>query len=76
MVAAVDNFDLSGLSDAMSRVEHAISQNDADQQIDGCGDDGDEYFEEHVEWYSGNCDDELEESAYTVGPPTDDPELL
>ena len=31
--AAVDNFGLSGLSEAASRIENAISWNDADQQI-------------------------------------------
>ena len=34
VVAAVDNFDLSGLSEAASRVENANSWNDADQPID------------------------------------------
>ena len=42
VVAAVDNFDLSGLSEAKSRIEHAISWNDADQQMDEYGDDDDE----------------------------------
>ena len=32
--------------------------------------------EDDVEWHTGDCDDELDESAYAVGPPTDDPELL
>ena len=27
-------------------------------------------------WYTGDCDDELDETAYTVGTPTDNPELL
>ena len=39
-------------------------------------DDGDEYCEEDVGWYIGDCDDELDETSYTVGTPTDDPELL
>ena len=26
--------------------------------------------------YTGDCDDELDETAHTVGTPTDDPELL
>ena len=39
-------------------------------------DDDDEYYEDDVEWHTGNCDDELEESAYTVGTPTDYTELL
>ena len=29
-----------------------------------------------MNWYTGDCDDELDETAYTVGTPTDDPELL
>ena len=33
VVAAVDNFDLSGFSEAASRIENAISWDDADQQI-------------------------------------------
>ena len=76
MVAAVDNFDLSGLSEAASRIENAISWNDADQQIVEDENDDDEYYEEDVDWYTGDCDDELDETAYTVGTPTDDPELL
>ena len=66
----MDNFDLSG------RIERVISWNDADQQIDEFGDDDDENCEEHVDWHTGDCDDELEESADTMGPPTNDPELL
>ena len=76
MIAAVDNFDLSGLSDAVSRIEHETSWNDVDQQIDECGYDDDEYEEDDVECHNGGDDDELEESAYTVGPPTDVPEDL
>ena len=76
VVAAMDNFDLSGLSDAASRIEHAISWNDAEQQIDEDGDDDVVNYEENVDWYTGDCDGELEESPYKVGPPTDDPELL
>ena len=33
VVAAVDNFDLSGLSEAASRIENAISWHDTDPQI-------------------------------------------
>ena len=40
--AAVDNFDLSGLSEAASRIEHAMSWNDSDQHVDEYGDDDDE----------------------------------
>ena len=54
IVAAVDNFDLSGPSEAASLIENAISWNDTDPQIV----------------------DELDETAYIVGTPTDDPELL
>ena len=42
-VAAMGNFDLSGLSEAASRIEHAIFWIDADQQIDEYGDDDDAY---------------------------------
>ena len=42
VVAAVDNFDLSGHSEATSRSENAISWNYADQQIDEYEDDDDE----------------------------------
>ena len=76
MVAAVDKFDLSRLSETASRIEHAISWNDVDQHIDEYGGDDEEYSEDDVAWHTGDDDDELEESAYTVGPPTDDPELL
>ena len=38
-------------------------------------DDGDNYAED-VEWYAGDCDEELDDTAYTAGTPTDDPELL
>ena len=30
----------------------------------------------NVDWYAGDCDDELDDIAYTAGSPTDDPELL
>ena len=76
MVAAVDNFDFSGLSETASGVENATSLNDADQHINEYEDDDDEHYEEDVDWYIGDCDDELDETAYTVGTPTDDPELL
>ena len=76
VVAAVDNFDLSGLSEAASRIENSISWNDADQQINECEADGDEYDEEDVDRYTGDCDGELDETGYTVGTRTGDPELL
>ena len=49
MVAAVDNFDLSGFSEAASRIKKSIPWNDADQQINECEDDDDEYCEEDVD---------------------------
>ena len=76
VVAEVDNFDLSGLSEAASRIENAISWNDADKQTNENADDKDEYYEEDVDWYTGDCDDELDVTAYTVGTPTGDPVLL
>ena len=75
VVAAVDNFDLSGLSEAASRIENAISWNDTDPQIVEYEDD-DGNYKEDVEWYTGDFDDELDETAYTAGTPTDDPERL
>ena len=57
--------------EAASCIEYAISWNDADHQNDDA-----EYCEDDVDWHTGECDDELEESAHTVGTPTDDPELL
>ena len=38
MVAATGIFYMSGLSEAASRIEHAIFWNDVDQQIDADGD--------------------------------------
>ena len=61
---------------AASRIENAISRNDADRQINEYEDDDDEYCEEDVDWYTGECDDELDGTAYTVGTPTDDTEFL
>ena len=61
LVATVDDFALSGLSEAASRIEHTVSWNDADQQIDMYGDDDDENNEDDVDWQNGKCDDELEE---------------
>ena len=52
--------------------ENAIAWNDTDPQIVEYEDDDDDYNEEHVDY----CDDELDEAAYTVGAPKDDPELL
>ena len=36
--------------------------------------DDDDCYEEDVDWYTGDFDDELDETAYTAGTPTDDPE--
>ena len=44
--------------------------------IVGYEDDDDDHSEEDVDWCTGNCDGELDETAYTAGTPTDDPELL
>ena len=73
--AAVDNFDLSELSEAAARIENAKSWNDTDPQME-YEDDDDDNYEEDVDWYTGDCDDELDDTAYTAGTPTDDPELL
>ena len=40
------------------------------------GDYDDDYCEDDVDWQAGDCDDEFEESAFTMDPPTDDPDLL
>ena len=76
VVAAADNFDLSELSEAAARIEKAISWNDTDPQIVEYEDDDDDHIEEDVDWYAGDCDDESDDTAYTAGTPTDDPELL
>ena len=47
-----------------------------DPQIGGYEDDDDDYYEEDVDWYTGDCDGELDETEYTAGTPTDDPKLL
>ena len=54
--------DVSGHSEAAPRIQHASSWYDADQQIDDYVDD-DEYYEDDDDWHTGDCDDELEESA-------------
>ena len=53
-----------------------MSWNDTDPQIAESEDDDDDHFEEDVDWYAGDCDDKLDDTAYTVGTPTDNPELL
>ena len=65
-------FDLSGNSEAASRTENAISWDDTDPQIVEHEDDDGDYYEEDVDWYTGDCDDELDETAYTVATPTPD----
>ena len=72
----MDNSDLSGLSEAASRIDNALSWKDADQQINEYEGDDDEYFEDDVDWHAGDCDAELDEKTSTVGTPTDDPERL
>ena len=76
VVAAVDNFDLSELSEAAARIENAISWNVTDPQIGDYEDDDDDNYKEDVDWYTGDCDDELGDTAYTAGTPTDVAELL
>ena len=73
MPAAVDNFDLSELSEAAARIENAISWNGTDPQIVEYEDDNDDNYEEDVDWYADDCDDELDDTAYTAGT---HPELL
>ena len=57
VVAAVDNFDLSELSEAAARIENAISWNETDPQIVGCEDDDDDHYEEDVDWYADSDSD-------------------
>ena len=72
----MSNFDLSELPDAAARIENAISWNDTDPQIVEYENNDDDHYEEDVDWYAGDCDDESDDTAYTAGTPTDDPELL
>ena len=76
VVAAVDNFDLSELSEAAARIENDFSWNGTDPQIVEYEDVDDDNYEEDVDWYAGDCDDELDDTAHTAGTPTDDPEIL
>ena len=55
VAAAVGNFDSSGLSEAASRIENAISWNDAHQLINEYENDDDGFYEEDVDWYIGDC---------------------
>ena len=63
--------DLSAFSEAAFRIERELSWNDTDPQINEYDGDDEEHYEEDVDWYTGNGDEELDESAYTVGTPTD-----
>ena len=67
VAAAVDNFDLSELLDAAARIENAISWNDTDPQIVEYEDHDVDNYEEDVDWHAGDCDDELDDTAYTAG---------
>ena len=64
-----------GLSEAASRIENAPSFNDTDPQINEYEGDDEEHYEENVDCNTGDCGDELDEAADTVGTPTDDREL-
>ena len=55
VAAAVGNFDSSGLSEAASRIENAISWNDAHQLINEYENDDDGFYEEDVDWYTVDC---------------------
>ena len=57
VVAGVDNFDLSELSESAARRENAISWNDTDPQIVECEDDVDDHCEELLEQFDGNLED-------------------
>ena len=76
VVAAIDNFHLSGLSEDASRIENAISWNDTDPPIVEYEDDDGDCYREDVDWYTGDFDDELDDTAYTASTPTSGPELL
>ena len=76
VAATVDNFDLSELSEAAARIGNTTSWNNTDPQNVEYEDDDDDNNEEDVDWYADDCDDELDDTAYTAGTPTDDPELL
>ena len=64
------------ICEAASRIVNALSWNDTDPQINKYEGVDEEQYEEDVDWYTDKGDDELDESAYTVGTLTDDPELL
>ena len=52
MVEAVGKFDLSGLSEAASHIEHATFWTDVDQQNDLSGDGDEDYHAYDVYWYT------------------------
>ena len=56
---------MSKLSEAAACIETAISWNDTDPQIVVYEDDDDDNYEEDVDWYGGDCDDELDDSWYS-----------
>ena len=56
---------------AAFRIEHELSWNGTDPQINEYDGDDEEHHEEDVDWYTGDGDDELDDSANTVGTPTD-----
>ena len=68
--------DLPELSEAAARIENAISWNDTDPQTVEYEDNDDDHHEEDVDSDTGECDDELDDTAYTAGTPTEDRELL
>ena len=63
VVAAVDIFDLSGLCEASSRTENAISWIDTDPPIVEYEDDDEDCHEEDVDWYTGDDDDDTWRSS-------------
>ena len=67
---------MSELSEAASRIENTISWNDTDPQIVEYEAYDDDYYEEDVDWYTGDCDDGLDETACTAGTPPDDQNFL
>ena len=54
---------MSELSEAAAPIENAISWNDTDPQIVEYEDDDDDHYEEDVDWYAGDCDDEMDDTA-------------
>ena len=69
VVAAVDIMICLDSQRAASRIEQALLWNDTDPQINEYDDE--EHYEENDDWYTGDGDEKLDESAYKVGTPTD-----